>query len=71
MTGSHPTDATTARVLTERIHRLSRSPGAILDGYDLRALRWAAALCGDVAVRMEADARQRRSEDDTARMGAR
>lgn len=64
-----PRDATEARVLTERVRRLARSPGAILDGYDLRALRWASGLCGEVAARMEAEARERRSEDDTARVG--
>jgi hypothetical protein len=64
-----PRDATEARVLTERVRRLARSPGAVLDGYDLRALRWGATLCAEATARMEAEARERRSEDDTAKIG--
>lgn len=64
-----PVDARTASVYVERLRRLARSPGAVLDGYDLGALRWAAVVCDAELGRIEGEERARRAEDDTARIG--
>ncbi len=66
-----PRTSREAEWMAERLACLARSPGAVVDWADTRALR--AAVLGMLGAqrKLEEAERQRRSEDDTARMGAR
>lgn len=66
-----PRTSREAEWMAERLAGLARSPGAVVDWSDTRALR--AAVLGMVSVqrRLEAAERATRAEDDTQRLGPR